>query len=141
VPQPQRRLQVIACRFGIAARELDTRPPQQVLEPMGVDRVLLDVELVADRAMPDRHLRSEALAQPRDLLLQRLDTVAGRLIRPHRLDELVDRHGLARVKRQRSEQRSLLGTLELDNVRPYPNDERAKELDIDRRAHSPSHEG
>ena len=86
-PFPQRRREVVACRLGIAVGERAASPLQQPLEPAGVDRLRVDVEHVAGRAVPEPDGRSEAPAQTGDLLLQRLHAVvAGRVVGPQRRD-------------------------------------------------------
>jgi hypothetical protein len=67
-----------------------------------------------------------------------LDAVAGRLLGPQRFDQLVDRHRIGHAQGEHGEERALLCALELNNAVARPHHERAKELDVDIRAHSGS---
>ena len=62
---------------------------------MGVDRVLLDVQRVADRAMPERASVPRRWRSRETCFWSAWTPSPGGSIRPQRLDELVDRDGLA----------------------------------------------
>ena len=92
---------------------------QQPLEPLQIERAVLDPHQVAERPRLD-HPIAERLPQLRHVHLQRLDRSRGRLLIPQRINEPLRRHRLARVQQQDRKQRALLRRpqLELGPVLP-----------------------
>ena len=71
----------------------------QVLEAMGVDLGRVDGQQVAD-GMPDEGALGQHSTEPRDLGLQGVLGVAGRLLAVHGVDQLIERNGPADAQRQ-----------------------------------------
>ena len=130
-PQRERDASCAAARVGRRARR------QQRLEAAAVDRLALDLQRVARRAPADRQPLAQARPQARDLLLQRLVAAVRRLVAPHRLDQLVDRHRLRRPQRERDEEPPLLGAFELHAAARDRDLQRPQQPDLDSRAHGP----
>ena len=80
--------------------------------------------------MRDGDVVAEALAQPGDLLLQRLHRAARGGVAPQRLDQVVDADRLGRPERERAEEGALLGTHELHRRPGDPDLERAEHLHV-----------
>ena len=123
-PERKRRLQLGRGALVVVLSEGHPRASQKLLEAPRIDRLRIDVQHVAGR--PVAQLRSavaEPLAQARDLLLERLPGLGGRLLAPECLHQLVCGHRLGRAEREHREEPALLRALKPHRV--------ARDLDLE----------
>src|SRR5262249_39600360 len=85
---------------------------EQALEVGDVDAVLLELEPIAGR-LRQQPLRTEELAQPRHVTVERRRRSLRRTVGPERLQQPIARDDFSCVQEQQSEQRSLLAARQL----------------------------
>jgi hypothetical protein len=103
----------------LPGRECPLGVANECAEPVQVDLILGDEELVASRTRRQAGLTVQRRAQPRDSHAQRLPRALGVLVWPEGVDELVGRNRLVSAQEQVREQGALLGTAERDRA-PVP---------------------
>ena len=107
-PQTQRRPEIGGGALRIVAPGRHSGAPHEFLESAAVDRVRIDLQRVARPAMAHRRVVTEPPAQARDLLLQGLHRAGRDLLSPEVLQQLVGRHRVGRMQRQRDKHPALL---------------------------------
>ena len=123
-PECQRGPEVARGLPCVAGGEVLATQRKQPLEAIEVQLVGHDLEHVAGR--PPRYATvSERLAQPRDVVVERVGGGRWRALSPDAVDQPVARDGGVRVQQQDREERALLGpaqrqvlTVSLDRERP-----------------------
>ena len=114
VPHRERLVRV-GERLGVRARR-QTRPDpvQQLLEPVGVDRLGRDVEQVAARL--GSKAGADVAAQVGDVALERGPRRSRWVVVPEGVDQVVAAAHTVDTDQQRREQRNPLGATEVDRV-------------------------
>ena len=109
-PEPE----CLAQPLGRGRRVCPPRLGHQALEPVQIDAIRLDAELVSAGAGDD-HVTAERLAELGDVRLQDLRRGGRRTARPEILDQPVARHGLVRVQQQDCQESAWLRCVERDD--------------------------
>lgn len=130
-PQPERPLEqglgfVVPgfARFG-----------HEPAEPVQVDGIGVDLRDVAAGEPPDLQPRAGGrMPQAGQVAVQRLPRAQRRAVRPHPVDQLVDRHQPVRVGQQRRQHGPLPRRPELDRLAVHPGLDRAQQPEFHHRA-------
>ena len=101
-PQRERALERLERRSGPLGRELSPALLEQPLEPVRVELVGVDLQLVAVTAGHEHPVR-QLLAQPGHVRLQRLHGIRRSALAPQLVDQPLARQRLATVEKQRGE--------------------------------------
>ena len=113
----------------------------ELLEVLEVELARLDAQQVTGRPRGEARLvvrrRGEHLAQPRDVVAQRVVGGVDALLREQLGDQPVARDDAVRAQQQQREQRALLRPAERKRRAVYPNRERAEDPELEA-ARSPS---
>jgi hypothetical protein len=101
-------------------------------ETLGVDRLAGHLEQVAGRpGGDDRPGRSEGLAEPDDVGLQRVPGLPGRGLAEHPVDQPLHRDDVAAVEQERGQQGPLASSRHLDGPAGDPHLERPQDAELD----------
>ncbi len=128
-PERERRFQRRDRPLGAAGGELAPPLRQPVLEPVRVEPLGLDPQLIAVLAR-DHHVARERLAQPRDADLERLRRAGRARVAPQLVDQPVAAERLVRVEQQEREERALAVPAERDRTTSVGGLERAEDAEV-----------
>ncbi len=92
----------------------------ETIEPNGIDLVRAGVQDVPAVAGLE-HAGTEHPAQLRDVVVERLARRCRRALTPHRIDQAIDRHDLARVQDEEGQERAVLMAVDRDQPVAVPH--------------------